>query len=226
MMGTFNRWATALLLASATTSCVTTPPNAAVSGKALLEELRKGGYTVYFRHTKTLPEHEHEAKMRRDGKWRVEDCSTQRNMSETGYYEAQHQRDSVAKLGIPYGKVYASRACRTRIHAEWVVPAMEFSDALTPVRSREKGLIVRKLLNTAPTPGTNTFIFAHGGILWNATDYASEESETFVFRAAPDGQPPQLIASIKIGDWAKLARGEPCCAPRAYWSGSGEPPVD
>ena len=42
-------------------------PGIAISGKALLDELRKGGYIVYFRHTKTLPEHAHEAKMRRDG---------------------------------------------------------------------------------------------------------------------------------------------------------------
>ena len=39
-------------------------PGVAVSGKTLLDNLRKGGYIVYFRHTKTLPEHEHEAKMR------------------------------------------------------------------------------------------------------------------------------------------------------------------
>lgn len=202
-------------------------PGAPVSGKALLDELRKGGYTVYFRHTKTLPEHEHEAKMRRDGLWRLEDCSTQRNLSESGYFEAKMQRDGVAKLGIPFGKVYASQACRTRIHAEWVVDQrFEFLEALTPPRGREKGLILRKLLNTLPAPGTNTFMFAHGGILWSATDYDSVESETFVFKAALDGKPPQLVAAIRIEDWAKLARGEPCCAPRAYWSGKGNPPVD
>lgn len=201
-------------------------PGVSVSGKSLLDELRKGGYIVYFRHTKTLPEHAHEAQMRRDGKWRVEDCSTQRNLSEAGYFEARLQRDMVAKLGIPHGKVYASRACRTRIHADWVVTQFEFLDVLTPPRNRDKGLIVRKLLNTPPAPGANTFMFAHGGILWSATDYDSVESETFVFRPAPDGKPPQLIAAIRIEDWPRLARGEACCAPRAFWRGQGEPPVD
>ena len=181
---------------------------------------------MYFRHTKTLPEHAHEAQMRRDGKWQLENCTTQRNLSEAGYREASLQRDMVAKLGIPYGKVYASRACRTRIHAEWVVDGIEYSDALTPVRSREKGLMVRRMLNTPPAPGTNTFIFAHGGILWNATDYASEESETFVFRPVAGDLPPQLIATIKIGEWERMALGNLCCAPRGYWRGKGEPPVD
>ena len=202
-------------------------PGVAVSGKTLLENLQKGGYIVYFRHTRTLPEHEHEARMRREGKWRVEDCTTQRNLSEAGINEANEQRDWVARFGIPFGKVYSSSACRARIHAERVAPrAIEFTDVLTPSRSAEKGLVLRKMLNTAPAPGTNTFMFAHGGILWNATDYDSVESETFVFSPAVGDKPPILLASIKFADWALLARGEPCCAPRAYWRGTGAPPVD
>lgn len=201
-------------------------PGVPVSGKELIDALRQGGYVVYFRHTKTLPEHAHEAQMRRDGKWRLEDCSTQRNLSEAGYLEARLQREMIRKLGIPWGKVYSSASCRTHIHAGWVADQYELNEALTPLRSREKGLIVRRMLNTLPSPGTNTFMFAHGGILWNATDYDSVESETFVFRPSPDGQPPQLLAAIRIEDWEKLARGESCCAPRPYWRGKGEPPVD
>ncbi|MFN0159995.1 MAG: hypothetical protein ACKVQQ_02125 [Burkholderiales bacterium] len=203
-----------------------TEPGVPISGKVLLDELRKGGYIVYFRHTKTLPQHEHEARMRREGKWRAEDCSTQRNLSEEGIAEANEQRDWVAKFGIPYGRVYSSSACRARIHAERVARGIELVDVLTPLRSPEKGLLLRRMLNTAPAPGTNTFMFAHGGILWNATDYDSVESETFVFRPAAPDKPPILVASIKIADWDLLARGEACCAPRAYWRGTGAPPVD
>lgn len=225
-MNLFSRYLFPLLLAGLAGVANAAEPGVAVSGKALLEDLRKGGYIVYFRHTKTLPEHEHEARMRREGKWRVEDCSTQRNLSEAGINEANDQRDWVAKLGIPFGRVYSSSACRARIHAERVARGIEFLEVLTPSRSAEKGLALRKMLGTAPAPGTNTFMFAHGGILWNATDYDSVESETFVFRPAAADQPPILVASIKIGDWALLARGEACCAPRAYWRGTGAPPVD
>jgi hypothetical protein len=202
-------------------------PGVAVPARTLLENLRKGGHIVYFRHTKTLPEHEHEARMRREGRWRVEDCATQRNLSEAGLSEADDQRYWVVKFGIPFGKVYSSSACRARVHAEKVAArAVEFTTVLTPSRSVEKGLMLRRMLNTPPAPGTNTFMFAHGGILWNATDYDSEESETFVFRPAAGDKPPILVASIKTEDWARLARGEACCAPRAYWGGSGAPPVD
>jgi len=216
----------AVLLSCTAAFAAAAGPGVPVSGRTLVEELRKGGYVVFFRHTKTLPEHAHEAQMRRDGRWRVDDCSTQRNLSEEGYREARMQGELVRQLGIPHGKAYTSAACRARIHGEWVVDRVELLDVLTPLRSREKGLALRQLLNTPPAAGSNTFMFAHGGILWNATDYDSVESETFVFRPAPAGQPPQLVAAIRIEDWAKLARGEPCCAPRAFWSGKGAPPVD
>ncbi len=225
-MNLSTRFLFPLLLAGLAGLANAVEPGVAVSGKALLEDLRKGGYIVYFRHTKTLPEHEHEARMQREGKWRVEDCSTQRNLSEAGINEANDQRDWVARLGIPFGRVYSSSACRARIHAERVARGIEFLEVLTPSRSAEKGLVLRKMLNTAPAPGTNTFMFAHGGILWTATDYDSVESETFIFRPAAADKPPVLVASIKIADWARLARAEACCAPRAYWRGTGAPPVD
>jgi hypothetical protein len=208
-----------------------TEPPAPISGKALVDELRKGGLIVYFRHTKTLPEPEHEAKMRREGKWRAEDCSTERNLSEAGLNEANQQREWVVKLGIPFDKVLSSSACRARIHAERdTQKSIEFTDVLTPSRSEEKGIALRKMLNTPPAhnngTNTNTFMFAHCGILWNATEYDSVESETFVFRPAAAGKPPTLLASIKMTERPALARGEPCCAPRAFWRGVGAPQVD
>lgn len=64
-------------------------PGVPLDGARLAAELRKGGYVMYFRHTATSPEHEHEAKHRRDGTHRVEDCATQRNLSEMGYLQAR-----------------------------------------------------------------------------------------------------------------------------------------
>ena len=216
----------ALLLLAAITAPAFAQPGVPVDGKALVEALRKGGHVVYFRHTKTLPEHAHEAKMRREGRWRLDDCATQRNLSEAGYLEAKKQSEALDKLGIPYGNAWASQACRTRIHAEFVVQKFAFADALTPLRNKEKAQAVRRMLNTPPPEGTNTFLFAHGGILWMATDYDSVEAETFVFRPSTGGGPPALVAAIRIEDWDRLLRGERCCAPRAFWGGKGEPQVD
>lgn len=199
-------------------------PDVPLDGARLVAELKKGGYVVYFRHTATLPEHEHEAKHRREGTHRLEDCATQRNLSELGYLQARQQADWVARLGIPMGEVFASRYCRTRIHAAFFTARLAFNDAITPVRNPGKAAELKRMLATPPAPDTNTFVFAHGGILWQATDYDSVEAEAFVFRPGPKGA--ELVATIKMHEWAALAAGKPCCAPRPYWSGQGTPPVE
>jgi phosphohistidine phosphatase SixA len=196
-----------------------------VDGAQLLAELRRGGYILYFRHTATLPEHRHEAGQREAGTLDVNDCATQRNLSELGYRQAREQAAWVAKLGIPIGEVLASRYCRTRLHAAWFSDSVRFDEALTPVRNAAKAAQLKRLLAAAPAPGANTFMFAHGGILWQATDYDSVEAETFVFRpAGADGA--VLVAALKMEDWERLAAGLPCCAPRSFWSGKGTPPVE
>jgi len=196
-----------------------------VDGAQLLAELRRGGTILYFRHTSTLPEHEHEAKMRRAGLLDIADCATQRNLSERGYKEARVQAQWIARLGIPMGEVLASRYCRTRVHASFFTGSVTFNDALTPERNAEKAAELKRLLNRPPAPGGNTFMFAHGGILWQATDYDSVESELFVFRPGGTGG-AELIASVKMPDWDALEAGKPCCAPRDFWSGKGTPPVE
>jgi hypothetical protein len=197
----------------------------AVDGAQLLAELRSGGYVLYFRHTATLPEHQHEANRRRAGLLDVNDCSTQRNLSERGTLEAREQAQWVARLGIPMGEVLASRYCRTRDHAAWFTGAATLDDALTPVRSEQKAAQLKRMLNLPPVAGTNTFMFAHGGILWQATDYDSVEAELFVFRAG-GAAGAELVAAVKMADWPLLAAGKPCCAPRSFWSGTGSPPVE
>lgn len=169
----------------------------AVDGAQLLLELRKGGYVLYFRHTTTLPEHEHEANRRRAGLLDLADCSTQRNLSERGYIEASAQAQWVARLRIPMGEVLASRYCRTLRHAAWFTSSPSLSDALTPVRNAEKAAQLKRMLNQAPAPGANTFMFAHGGILWQATNYDSVEAELFVFRPGGAGG-AELVASVKM----------------------------
>jgi hypothetical protein len=195
---------------------------ASVDAKTLVAELQRGGFVVFLRHTRTLPEHAHEARMRAAGALDVAKCETQRNLSEAGVLEAKRQAELVRELGIPVGKVYASRYCRAYQHAAQFTPDYEFSEPVTPVRDPEKAAALRTMLNSPPAPGTNTFIFAHGGILWQATDYDSVESETFVFRPTPGGR-AELVAAIRMEEWVDLVAGRPCCAPRPFWRGKVAP---
>ena len=210
----------ALSLALASPAWAADP--APVDAGWLVQELERGGYLVFFRHTSTYREDvEMEARNVAAGRLSLDDCATQRNLNERGVAEARRQASIVAQLAIPAGKVHASRYCRARDHVRWFTADVTPNDALTPVRNAAKAKELLALLATPPSPGTNTFYFAHGGILWQATDYDSEEAETFVFKP---GSPPTLVAAIKMRDWDALAaRRGTCCAPRAFWGGGPAP---
>ncbi len=191
---------------------------APVEVAALTAALRQGGLIVYFRHTSTdRADIAKEARFRAAGELDIANCLTQRNLSTEGHAEAREQAAIFRRLALPMGEVLASRYCRAYGHARAFTPSFAYSEPLTPVRDKDKAQALRAMLARAPAAGTNTLMFAHGGILWEATDYDSIESETFVFRP---GSPPQLLASIRMEDWARLARGSgTCCAPRAFWRG-------
>ena len=211
----------ALGLAAAPSASAADP--APVDADWLVRELRAGGYLVYFRHTSTVREDvETEARNQRSGRLAIDDCSTQRNLNERGVREARRQAGIVAALGVPLAPVYVSRYCRARDHVRWFTGAVIEDDALTPPRDAAKARALQQRLATPPPPGTNTAFFAHGGILWQATDYDSVEAETFVFRA---GSPPRLVASIRMEDWDAIeARRGTCCAPRTFWGTGAAPP--
>jgi hypothetical protein len=211
-----------LLIAMTCAGFVRAADPAPVDAGWLVTELGKGGYLVFFRHTSTFRDQvDMEARNVASGRLSLDDCTTQRVLNERGVIEAGRQAKIWNELAIPVGAVYASRYCRARDHVRWFSERVTWSDALTPVRNADKAKELRQMLATPPAPGSNTLFFAHGGILWQATDYDSEEAETFVFRP---GSPPVLVAAIKMSDWDALAqRKGSCCAPRTYWGGQGPP---
>ena len=197
---------------------------APVDGARLAQAMRDGGLVLYFRHTRTHRDQvgaEREAM--RSGRFSIERCDTQRNLDETGLREADRQAAALAALRVAQGPVGASRFCRARQHAERTAGRVDaWHDALTPPRDAAKVAELRRMLARVPERGTNLWYFAHGGVLWGATNYDSVESETFVFR--PDGAGATLVATIRIDEWDALLAGRACCAPRDYWDGRSTPP--
>lgn len=121
----------------------TTPPDAAsaarssapaagvaLAGAALLRELRRGGYVIYFRHTAT------DFSKRDDAMKSFDDCDNQRLLSAQGRADARRIGEAIRTLKLPLGEVLASPMCRTMDHA-----ALAFGRATpTPtVALRESG---------------------------------------------------------------------------------------
>jgi phosphohistidine phosphatase SixA len=82
------------------------PPAEAANGDRLWALLKGGGQIVLIRHASTVPG------VGDPPGFRVEDCATQRNLSEAGREEARRIGAAFRERGIPVGEVLSSRWCR------------------------------------------------------------------------------------------------------------------
>jgi phosphohistidine phosphatase SixA len=80
--------------------------NAAANATITWTDLAKGGYVILLRHTTTVPG------VGDPPGFRVDDCSTQRNLSDQGRTEARRWGAMVRKHRIPIAHVYTSQWCR------------------------------------------------------------------------------------------------------------------
>ena len=83
-------------------------PLAAIAEGAPWRELRRGGLVILMRHASTEPglgDPKH---------FRLDDCSTQRNLSARGREEARRVGERLRAERVPIAKVYTSPWCRCR----------------------------------------------------------------------------------------------------------------
>jgi broad specificity phosphatase PhoE len=86
--------------------CAFAAPAAADSG--LLEKLRSGGLVLLIRHSATGPG------LGDPPGYRLDDCATQRNLSEAGKDHARRLGDYLRRERVPIERVYTSPWCRCR----------------------------------------------------------------------------------------------------------------
>src|SRR5688572_25629745 len=78
-----------------------------LSGEALIRELQRGGYVIYFRHGITGNFGEKDV-----ADSDLADCTLQRNLSDAGQAQTRAIGAAFKALQIPVGAVYASPYCR------------------------------------------------------------------------------------------------------------------
>ena len=81
-------------------------PRAASADEALWELLRTGGRVVVMRHAAT------DRSLGDPPDFRMDDCSTQRNLSAEGREQARRLAAAFGARGIPIGRVLSSQWCR------------------------------------------------------------------------------------------------------------------
>jgi phosphohistidine phosphatase SixA len=186
--------------AAALAQSATTP---ALGGADLLAALRAGGHILYFRHADT----DHSQNDQRMTS--VEDCSTQRNLSEPGREHARALGEAIHALGIPIGTVLASPLCRTvetamlAFGAARKAPAVHEGGPLPP-GSPGRFPALRALLSTPIAAGTNTVVVGHAYPYYSLVggQYLNE-GEADVLR--PRGADFEVVARVDLARWRALA---------------------
>ncbi|NJO94879.1 MAG: histidine phosphatase family protein [Pleurocapsa sp. CRU_1_2] len=177
-----------------------------MSGAELLSELQNGGYVIYFRHTQTEKDYADQVTAN------VNDCSTQRVLSEEGVQQALAIGDAFAASEIPLGKVTTSEYCRAWNSAALAFgnyekdPALNFLpfEDYTDEQMEKMKANVTPLLTAVPEDGTNNIIVGHDDIFEAATGiYPDPQGMAYVVK--PDGNGGfEVMANLLPEEWAEL----------------------
>jgi phosphohistidine phosphatase SixA len=180
-----------------------------LSGAALANALRQGGYVIVMRHPSspfTAPD-----KSQADpGNTKLE-----RQLDDTGRKTAKDMGDAFRRLHIPVGDVLSSPTYRARESvrlAAFGEPKIveELDDGGQSMQAKadnERSAWLRKKVSESPREGKNTLIVTHtpnltGAFGQRATGIAAGEALLF----HPNGKPePDFVGRIKIEEWPLLA---------------------
>ena len=177
-----------------------------LDGPELVDALRGGGYVIYIRHAQT--EKDYADQVTAD----PNDGSTQRVLSEKGWYQAKGIGDAFAELEIPVGDVTSSQYFRAWQTADLAFdryeknaalnfePAEEYTDEQwTAMRERVTPLVV-----AVPDEGVNDVIVGHDDPFEAVTGvYPEPQGVAFVIK--PDGEGGfELLSRVEAEAWATL----------------------
>jgi phosphohistidine phosphatase SixA len=196
------------LLLSFTTAIVLlagAAPAQTLSGEALVEALRRGGYVIVMRHTSSP----REAPDKRTAN--ADNVEVERQLDEVGRTTATAMGKALRDLKIPVGEVLTSptyRALETVKYAQLGNPRTytELGDNGQSMQggTEAQAAWLRKRVTQFPS-GSNTILVTHFPNIKDAFPQASgvDDGEALVF--GPDGKGgAALLARIKIEQWPGL----------------------
>jgi phosphohistidine phosphatase SixA len=173
--------------------------------KDQLHALRQGGFVLYMRHGTTDSSQPDQPGLD------INNCSTQRPLSDEGRKVARQVGAAIKKLRIPVGEVRASPLCRTRETAQLAFgdkvtadPLLIYTSHLTSVQKQPIIENTRKQLSEPVPQGTNRVLVAHGPNLADVMGYFVKPEGTVVV-LQPRGQNKfDYLATVTPDQWAEL----------------------
>lgn len=176
--------------------------------QALLDKLRGGGYVLYMRHGLTDT-----SRPDRVPEVDLNDCSTQRPLTEAGRQLAARVGAAIRQARIPVGEVVVSPLCRTKESAQAafgdkfrVDNNLMYTANLTSGQKKSMLTATRTLLS-APSPiDSNRVIVAHAPNLMDLMGYfVKPEATVAVFRPLGE-QGYEYLGSIPPDRWQDLPK--------------------
>src|SRR5438105_2481457 len=163
MTGVSRRSVATLALAGGLCALLVTPQPAAADDEELAQALPVGGLVILVRHGATFRDQADTDPLH------PENVAAQRQLNDQGKAAAKGFGDALRQIGAPVGKVYTSqfnRAYETAVfagfkHIEKTLDLNVVGD-VSPNENSRRAAALRKMLGTAPAPGTNTIIVTHG----------------------------------------------------------------
>jgi hypothetical protein len=171
--------------------------------------LKKGGYIVYMRHGRTqydqiALEREHRAK----GTFDLNNCATQRALSNEGRTALKMSGESFRRAGVPIDQAFVSRYCRAIESAAYYVDAAKPTEMLSGEGQIGKDPAQKArtiaFFSQVPAAGKNHYMMAHGGIFWEATGFVIQEEHAVMLDPS---NLKVLVARIAPDQWQQIKVG-------------------
>ena len=174
-----------------------------------LRMLRMGGYTLYLRHGLT-----NNAIADRVPTVDLNDCTTQRPLTEAGRKLMANVGESIRKARIPIGEFRVSPMCRARQSAAAAFPKLSpvvdhqlmYVANFTDVEKAPIIANTRRLLSTPVPNGTNRLLLAHAPNLTDLIGYFPNEGTLVIFRPKGDPSGFDYVASVAPTAWNGLLK--------------------
>jgi broad specificity phosphatase PhoE len=150
-------------------------PRVSVASEELWAVLRAGGQVILIRHAVTTPGSGDPPGMRLD------DCSTQRNLSDEGRQHARRIGEQFRKRNIPVDRVLSSPWCRCLETARLAFGKAEVSQPLSNLfgryENRDRQIREMRALLREARKGANLVLVSHGSTILALTGVAPATGE-------------------------------------------------
>ena len=200
------------------------PPDSLLSADSLLMAMRKGGYTMIWRHGAT------DRSVQEPMGYQNVPRFQQRNLTDRGITEAKLVGAIFKAAAIPVGEVLSSPMFRTRETAEYAFGRVSETPVLRQVDPTAEQ---RQLIAAEPAAGTNRVLVTHHFVIERnvpgITPGRIDEGEAAVVRHTR-GDSVQLVGIIKRADWERIgahvsAASTPANPPAGHGGGFASRPA-